>query len=131
MMQGILSPWEKSILEVFRLYIIKIYIYSRMRCILQGILVYFQSLRPSFDTILIFNYWIGNCCKSFIKALNLAKIRTQDHNNAKLYVKNTASPSIISVAWMLCPIEMVKIKKSSFFWILKNSRNFLKKVKDF
>ena len=92
MMQGILSPWEKSILEVFRLYIIKIYIYSRMRCILQGILVYFHSPRPSFDTILMLNYWIGHCCKSFKKVLNFTKIRTLQLHI--IYVKNTGTLSI-------------------------------------
>ena len=82
-MQGILSPWEKSILEVFGLYIIQIYIYFNMRCILQGILAYFQSRRSSFDTILIIIYWIGHCCKNFKKGLNFAKMRTQDPKNAK------------------------------------------------
>jgi hypothetical protein len=81
MMQGILSPWENSILEVIGLYIIKIYIDSNMRCILQGILVYFQSLRSSFNTIITFTYWIGHCCKSFKKVLNFTKMMTQEPKN--------------------------------------------------
>ena len=96
-----------------------------------GILVYFQSLKSAFDTFFTFNYWKGNCCKSFKKLLNLAKMRTQDHNNAKWYVKNTASPSIISVAWMLCPIEMVKIKKSSFFLDFEKLKKFSEKSQRF
>ena len=39
--------------------------------------------RSSFDTILTFTYWIGHCCKSLKKVLNLAKMRTQDPKNAK------------------------------------------------
>ena len=97
-MQGILSPWEKSILEVFKLYIIKIYIYSRMRCILQGILVYCQSLRPSFDTILMFNYWIGHCCKSFKKVLNFTKKTTQEPKNAQNVCEKYLNASIYLVA---------------------------------
>ena len=80
-MQGILSPWENSILEVIGLYIIKIYIDSNMRCILQGILVYFQSLRSSFNTITTFTYCIGHCCKSFKKLLNFTKMMTQEPKN--------------------------------------------------
>ena len=64
-------------------YIIKIHIYSNMRCVLQGILVDFQSLRSSFDTILMFNYWIGHCCKSLKKVLNFTKMMTHEPKNAQ------------------------------------------------
>jgi hypothetical protein len=97
-MQGILSLWEKYILEVFGLYIIQIYIYYNMRCILKGILVYFQSLGSSFDTILTFNYSIGHCCKSFQKVVNFIKMMTQEPKNAQNVCEKHCNASIYLVA---------------------------------
>jgi hypothetical protein len=72
-------------------------IYSNMRCILQGILVYFQRLRSSFDTSLTFNYWIGHCCKSFKKVLNFTKLMTQEPKNAKNVCEKYLNASIYLV----------------------------------
>jgi hypothetical protein len=130
MMQGILSLWEKSILEVFGLYIIQIYIYHNMRCILKGILVYFQSLGSSFDTILTFNYLIGHCCKSFQKVVNFIKMMTQEPKNAQNVCEKHCNASIYLVAWMPCWFRKVKIEKTWFFGFLKkNCYFFWKKSK--
>ena len=54
---------------------------------MRGVLVYFQSLRSSFYTILTFNYWIGHCCKShfnFFSCMNAINI-WNDKNQEIIY----------------------------------------------
>ena len=76
----------------------KMYIYFNTRCILQGILLYFQSLKSSFDNILIFNCWKGHCCKSFKKVLNFTEMMTQEPKNAQNVCEKYMNASIYLVA---------------------------------